>query len=183
MHMKAILTLIMVCAMLQTPEVPKRNALPDELYLQQQTDSSCTLCASTMMVRNALYSTGCEEWRQVDEADISVNAWCSDGLLWNWNYASCCGELTVTHMSLEGATQKQLQNILEEHPEGIVLYCGGAVHHGVFLTRYADGIFYCADPARGYAGTEIPLEDSLLGARIGGENAILAAVTAYWYVE
>ena len=181
--MKAILTLVMVCAMLQNPEVPKRDLVPDELYLQQQTGSSCTLCASTMMVRNVLYSMGCEDWLLVEEEDVSVNAWCSDGLLCQWNYPACCGDLKVLHKSLEGTTQKKLQQILLDHPDGIVVYCGGAVHHGVFLTRYEDGIFYCADPATGYAGTEIPLEDSLLGARLGSQSAILKAVTAYWYVD
>ena len=181
--MKAILTLIMVCAMLQTPEPPKPPQFPEGLYLQQETSTSCTLCASTMMVRSALYTRNCDGWECIEEEDIATPAWCGDGLLWNWCYTRNGTTILVSHTQLQGTTEESLNQILRDHPEGIVLYCGGAVQHGVFLTRYADGVFYCADPAVGYAGEEIPLEQSLLGTRLGKQSSILSAATAYWYVD
>lgn len=181
--MKTILTLVMVCAMFQPPQPPQHALLPQNLLLQQETPSTCTLCAGTMMVRNALYIRGCERWEDTAEDDVAAVAWSPKGLLWNWNYSLNCTTVCVGHETLTGVGEEVLCQILQDHPEGIVLYCGGTTHHGVFLTRYTDGIFYCSDPAVGYSGAEIALEDSLLGARLGSQNAILDAVSAYWYVE
>ena len=48
------------------------------------------------------------------------------------------------------------------------------VPHGVLLTEYRDGQFYCADPSE-YAGTGvIPIEEAW-GTRVENSNA-------YWYV-
>lgn len=181
--MKTIFTLVMIYAMLQPPQLPQQSLLPQELPLQQETPSSCTLCASTMMVRNTLYIRGCDKWKDTAEADIAPSAWSVDGLLWNWEYSPGCTSIAVGHKALSGVGEDRLCRVLMDHPEGIVLYCGGDTHHGVFLTRYTEGVFYCADPAVGYAGKEIPLEGSLLGVRLGNQSSILSAVTAYWYVE
>ena len=39
-----------------------------------------------------------------------------------------------------------LISLLEQHPEGIVLY-DRTQPHAVLLTDYTNGIFYCSDPA------------------------------------
>ena len=72
--------------------------------------------------------------------------------------------------------------LLEEHPEGIVLYCG-RLPHAVFLTDYADGMFYVADPAPYYAEGRIPLTEGWIGKCYGHDlDKILSSVTAYWSV-
>ena len=66
-----------------------------------------------------------------------------------------------------------LIDLLEEHPEGIMLHAA-CVPHGILLTEYKDGQFYCADPSE-YAGTGIiPIEEAW-GTRVENSNA-------YWYV-
>jgi uncharacterized protein YgiM (DUF1202 family) len=72
--------------------------------------------------------------------------------------------------------------LLQAHPEGIVLYCG-KVPHAVYLIRYQNGVFYCADTVKGFSGKQITLKASWLGAQYGSQAAILKNVTAYWYVE
>lgn len=89
----------------------------------------------------------------------------------------------VAQQGCSGITEEKLKEVLDNHPEGIVLYCGGNAPHAVFLTDYVDEVFYCADPAMGYAGKRIPLDESLLGDRHGRQTGILSAVSAYWYIS
>lgn len=179
--MKPLLCLIVVLQMLQFG-IPGKG-LPREIYLQQQDATSCTLCASTMMLRSFLYHHDDPNWDAVKEADVRPNAWTSEGLSWEWRYETGEYTLTVSHKSVSSLNQKELESILQEHPEGIVLYCGADTHHGVFLMECVDGQFYCADPASGYAGERILLSRSLLADRLGSKQGILDAVTDYWYVE
>ncbi len=156
---------------------------PDELYLQQEEGDSCTLCASTMMIRSCLYRGQAQVWDSVTEASVRRSAWTGAGLRWNWEFDVVNNSLTVVHMAHRGMDAETLRQYLREHPEGIVLYCGGEAPHAVFLTDCEKGIFYCADPAEGYAGTRIPLADSLLGRRHGNQEQILRAVTACWFIS
>lgn len=169
------LSLLPVCIVQASSEVPE--------YLTQEGSRTCTLCAATMMLRSCIYISGSDLWQQVSEASVSTTAWTSDGLYWNWNYCVDGNNMSVAQQGLSGITVDGLKAVLDTHPEGVVLYCGGAAPHAVFLTDYEDGTFYCADPAYGYSGSRIPLEQSLLGARHGDQGSILAAVCAYWYVD
>ena len=83
--------------------------------------------------------------------------------------------MTVSHDTLPGgeANKDILIDLLAEHPEGIMLHAA-CVPHGILLTEYKDGQFYCADPSE-YAGTGIiPIEEAW-GTRVENSNA-------YWYV-
>ena len=64
--------------------------------------------------------------------------------------------------------------VLAEHPEGIMLHAA-CVPHGILLTEYQDGQFYCADPSE-FAGTGIIPIEQAWGTRIENSNA-------YWYVS
>ena len=64
--------------------------------------------------------------------------------------------------------------VLAEHPEGIMLHAA-CVPHGILLTEYKDGQFYCADPSE-FAGTGIIPIEQAWGTRIENSNA-------YWYVS
>lgn len=161
--------------------VPQVQAEAPE-YLQQDTGNSCTLCASTMMIRSMISLAGSDNWQQVTESDVRYTAWTSAGLSWNWSYSVGEDTLTVGHADVNGMTLEQVENLLEIHPEGFVLYCGGNQPHAVFLTDVEDGIVYCADPAWGYAGNRIPVAESLLGKRHGDQSGVLADTTAYWYI-
>ena len=93
------------------------------------------------------------------------------GLPYNFSY----GEMTVGHDRLPGgqANEAVLIDLLEEHPEGIMLHAA-CVPHGILLTEYKDGQFYCADPSEYAEAGIIPIEEAW-GTRVENSNA-------YWYV-
>lgn len=126
---------------------------------------------------------GNDLWQQVTEDSVAAWAWTSEGMYWNWNYSIEENDISVAQRGCGGITADGLKEVLDNHPEGIVLYCGGSAPHAVFLTDYEGGTFYCADPAMGYAEKRIPLDESLLGDRHGGQASILSAVSAYWYIS
>ena len=83
--------------------------------------------------------------------------------------------MTVGHDRLPGgqANEVVLIDLLEEHPEGIMLHAA-CVPHGILLTEYKDGQFYCADPSEYAEAGIIPIEEAW-GTRVENSNA-------YWYV-
>ena len=158
-------------------EAADDGLFPEELYLQQDWRGTCTLCSATMMLRGWLYRHGSDAWQEVWESDVRQTAWCSEGLYWNWSYTVDGYEMRVAHASVSGISADTLEALLEEHPEGIALYCG-RYPHAVFITDVTDGVVYCADPS---GDGRTPIDESILNA-YGGQSAILRNVTAYWYI-
>lgn len=144
----------------------------DEVFLKQQQRGTCTLAATSMMLRRTAMLNGDENWNQITESSCREAFWLSGrGLPYNFSY----GDITVSHDTLPGgqANTQVLIDLLEEHPEGIMLHAA-CVPHGILLTSYEDGQFYCADPSE-YAGDGIiPIEEAW-GTRVENSNA-------YWYV-
>lgn len=174
---------VLVVALLPVSTVQAQTQLPEEIYLAQAGSRTCTLCSATMMLRSCIYIHGSDLWQQVTEADVGAYAWTSDGLYWNFGYKLEGESFRISQRGYSGITADELKEVLNTHPEGIVLYCGGSAPHAVFLTDYDADTFYCADPAMGYAGERMPLDQSLLGARHGNQENVLAAVCAYWYID
>ena len=130
------------------------------------------LAATSMMLRRTAMFNGDENCDQITESSCREAFWLSGrGLPYNFSY----GDITVSHDTLPGgqANTQVLIDLLEEHPEGIMLHAA-CVPHGILLTSYEDGQFYCADPSE-YAGEGIiPIEEAW-GTRVENSNA-------YWYV-
>ncbi len=167
----------------ETEDIPADEAgdgfaYPESLVIRQSRGGTCTLCSAAMMLRARLYRDGSSDWQAPDESSTANYGWCSEGLIWSWSYPAGDETLTVAHAFLSGVSEGELAALLDEHPEGIVLYCGH-LPHAVFLMGYEDGTFTCADPAW---GTVSSLAESSLGS-YGGQDSILANVTAYWYID
>ena len=176
--------LVLACLMMVSPTGLALTAaeLPEELFLYQQASGTCTLCSATMMIRSMLYINGHPQWSSVTEAGLKPMAWVRGvGLRWNFTYTLEDTTIEVAHSHVNGFTEESLIALLEEHPEGIVFYCGN-VPHAVFLTHYEDGVFYCAETVEVYSGESISLEDSWIGTKYGSQARILANATAYWYI-
>ena len=157
--------------------------LPDSIYLDQEGTSTCTLCSTAMMIRARMYLNGNSQWSSVTESGIRSVAWINGmGLRWKFTYERNGDKITVSHADLDGISVSDLKAILDDHPEGIVLYCGYQPH-AVFLTDYEGDTFYCADPTTDQSGKRIKLVDSWLGHGYGTQERILNNVTAYWYVS
>lgn len=145
-----------------------------EVFIKQKMVDSCTLCSAAMMIRRALIMKGDPNWASYTESKVATKAW-SDGLFWNFEVNG----IKVTRDSLSGtAAQKKsyLINMLNQHPEGIVLYYSGdkPQPHAVLLTEYTNGKFYCAEPWGGKPEGVIPLSDAIA---VTASNADVV-----WYV-
>lgn len=160
------------------------HEFPQDFYLSQNERDTCTLCSATMMIRSALYQKNDARWSEVTEAKLRPVAWWkNDGLLHTFSYALDDTFINVNFQhTVNGISAASLKQVLNQHPEGIALYCGKAPH-AVFLIGYEGDTFYCAETAQGYSGKAIPLSSSTLGRRYGSQNDILKNVTGYWYVS
>lgn len=149
--------------------------LPDidesQVFIKQARSSgTCTLASTAMMLRRAAILSGDADWAKIDEASCRSAFW-RGGLPYKFSY----GDFSVDHAWLPGGTANRevLAQVLAQHPEGVVILSYGA-HHGVLLTDYTDGVFYCADPAPSVPAGRMPI-DQAWGTRV--ENS-----RAYWYL-
>ena len=186
-----IVAFIMVFGLLQSTStsipVEASTSLSNEIYLSQEGTSTCTLSSAAMMLRSCMYLSGSEDWRSITESGIRSIAWKEgSGLRWGFTYDSNGNSITVSYSSVsDGISVSSLKSILNNHPEGIVLYCGNLLPrpHAVFVTDYEGDTFYCADPIASYSGKRISLSSSYLGKNCGSQSGVLNNVTAYWYVS
>jgi len=149
--------------------------LPDidetQVFIKQERSSgTCTLASAAMMLRRAAILSGDESWAAIDEASCRSAFW-RGGLPYDFSYE----DFTVGHGWLPGgaANRDYLAGVLAQHPEGVVILSYGA-HHGILLTDYTDGVFYCADPAPSVPSGRMSI-DQAWGTRV--ENS-----SAYWYL-
>ena len=154
---KRLLILAMVAACLLVC-IPQANAdplpeLPADLYLTQNVAGTCTLCSAAMMIRASLYQHNNSNWATVTENGLRKDAW-MEGVGLKWSFSHKIGNTTVKvgHKNVSGMTVQALKELLDEHPEGIVLYCG-KLPHAVYLTGYVGDEFYCADTVKGISET------------------------------
>ena len=175
---KRILSFILAALML-TALIPSALAATVEdinqpsVFLKQERRGTCTLVSAAMMLRRTAMLRGDADWAKITEASCRSAFWLSGrGLPYHFSYRG----ITVDNQRLPGgkANQKVLIDTLAKHPEGIVLHASG-VPHGILLTDYTDGVFYCADPAQGLPEGRIPVTKAY-GTRV--ENS-----TSYWYAS
>ncbi len=186
-RLKSIMIFLLIVALL-IAYVPQKEAnaatsLPNSIYLAQQGSTTCTLCSATMMLRSRMYLSGNSDWSKITESATRSTAWIDgQGLRWSFTYSIGGSSMTVAHKSVSGISVSSLKSILNNHPEGIVLYCG-KLPHAVFLTDYEGDTFYCADTVSSYSGIRRTLGSSYLGKKYGSQATILSNVTAYWYIS
>ena len=182
-----VVALVLVCLLTCVPYTPAQAALPSlpsSFFLTQNVNNTCTLCSAAMMIRSAMYINGNSNWAAVTENALRPKAW-YNGVGLSWFFSHTVGDTTVTvsHTAVSGGvTIEKLKQILDKHPEGIVLYCG-KLPHALFLTGYSGDVFYCADTVKGISGKQVTLKQSWLGFKYGSQAAVLKNVTAYWYVS
>lgn len=178
------LALILACLLAYIPQSQAAQApnLPNEMFLTQQVSGTCTLCSAAMMLRSSMYLHGNDDWTTVTENSLRGDAWVN-GVGLKWSFSHKVGDTTVKvgREVVSGISVRALKEVLDQHPEGVVLYCG-KLPHAVFLTGYDGDVFYCADTVKGISERQVPLNQSWLGVKYGSQSAILKKVTAYWYV-
>lgn len=166
-------------------EANAATSLPNSIFIQQGYSGTCTLAAATMMLRARMYLSGNSAWSSITENSLLPVAWINGtGLRHSFTYNINGNSMSVAHSLTSGISISSLKSLLNNHPEGIVLYCGN-LPHAVFVTDYEGDTFYCADSAGGnYSGNRRTLASSLLGNYYEwSQTKILANTTAYWYVS
>lgn len=132
----------------------------ESVYIRQSGDGMCTLASATMVLRNAAYLSGEEDWELITEDAVRSSAWMEGvGLLWDFSYDG----RRMIEEDVSGTDE--LKDLLAEHPEGIAAY-DSSWPHAIFMTDYDEesGTFYCADPAEGTPVGRIPVNESLIRA-------------------
>lgn len=171
--LSVVLTVIMMLSLAPAALAATMDDInQDQVFLKQERNGTCTLASTAMMLRRTAMLRGDQDWASITEASCREAFWTSGrGLPYKFEYEG----MTVNHGRLPGgeANRQILIDMLAEHPEGFVLHAPG-VPHGILLTDYTDGVFYCADPAQNVAVGRVPI-DQAHGTRV--ENSY-----AYWYV-
>lgn len=166
------LTLLLLAAVTSSVLAAELPSIDDpQVFIKQgRSSGTCTLASTAMMLRRAAILSGDENWDQITEDSCRAAFW-RGGLPYEFSY----GETDIGHGWLPGgaANREVLAGILAQHPEGVVILSYSA-HHGVLLTDYTDGVFYCCDPAPSVPAGRTPI-DQAWGTRV--ENS-----AAYWYI-
>ena len=144
-------------------------------YFKQSRGGTCTLASAAMMLRRRAYFDGLDGWVDVTENSIKSTAW-AGGLSHSFTYnAMHVGYATLP--SGKAAKTEALIRILQEHPEGIVLY-DRSQPHAVLLTDYTNGVFYCSDPANGVSAGRVPPASRSQGRPATGTSLPTPTTTA-----
>ena len=152
----------------------------DDVYLTQSVAHTCTLIAATMMLRNYSCQRG-SPYLQVTDTGVGNFAWTKQyGLSQNFTI----GQVSVTcNADIRTCEDKKayLINVLQYHPEGVVIYDTGAPH-AIWLFGYDEDadIFYCADTINRNGGHAIPLDESII--RGATQQDKINTIDKIWYV-
>ena len=123
-------------------------------YFKQSRGGTCTLASAAMMLRRRAYFDGLDGWVDVTENSIKSTAW-AGGLSHSFTYnAMHVGYATLP--SGKAAKTEALIRILQEHPEGIVLYDRSQPH-----------------AANGVSAGRVPLSSASIS---------IAGASCYWYI-
>ena len=150
------------------------------VYVTQTRKHTCTLVATTMMLRNyaSLRGAPCGV---VDAAALSKFCWTK-----RWGLAQhfIVGQVEVSsNADIRKAPDKK-QYLIEQlqlHPEGIVIYDTG-MPHAIYLFGYDpdSDIFYCADTVNSRGGRPIRLEQSIIRGETQADK--IKTIDKIWFV-
>ncbi|MCF0104852.1 MAG: hypothetical protein HUJ51_05670, partial [Eggerthellaceae bacterium] len=68
--------------------------LPDEIYLKQDTDHTCTLCFNAMMFRARMYLSHDDYWQTITEEELCKSTW-YDGMAPSYTFSIATSNISV----------------------------------------------------------------------------------------
>ena len=164
----------------------KDPGYPSSLYLlQPYGEPSCTLYSNTMMIRARAWLAGRSDWASITSAGVEAVGWIPGaGQRSTFTYTVNGMTFTSTQKYVNGLTVASLQAILNEHPEGICIYCVDVnPPHAQWVTDIENGEVYGSDSSGLVTAGRKPLWNSYLGSVHGNSTtAVLAGVTSYWCI-
>lgn len=139
-------------------EAASFNDINNSSVFIKGTSGRCTLASAVMMVRRTAMATGNTGWANITENSMKSSAWIDgQGLRRSFSYSGISVKHAYLSSNIDNASE--LRDILNNHPEGIVLY-NADYPHAILLTDYTNGIFYCADPDLGPSKGRIPITEA-----------------------
>ncbi len=193
-HLMAIMSGLLVCTVVLAfcSSALASTAIPDNVYIEQAETLSCTLASATMMIRARAALSGYVNYGSITEASVGTDSvWTARGLAGSFTHNFDGNSVSVSQKVSGGLSFPEVKNLLDQHPEGIVLYYVGYnadrtfnwyKSHAVLATDYEGDTIYCADPGVN-PGVRITLESSRLGQLAGNQSQILSVLYCYWYVS
>ena len=181
--MSFVLALVLLLGSL--PAAAAVSITDGDVFLTQQTNYTCTLVSSVMMLRRKAILDGDAAWSDITEPAVRTRAWSGAGLLWNFTYNGL--SVTTRHLDSNGirgleAKRAYLLDMLAQHPEGVVIYNHDRPH-AVLLTDYDSetDTFYCADPGKRTNPGRTPLSAATIPG--SGQEGKLNGIHQIWYIS
>lgn len=152
----------------------------EDVYQTQTIAHTCTLIAATMMLRNYSCQRG-SPYEQVTETGVGHFAWTKQ---WGLSQEFKIGQVQVTcNADIQNCIDKKayLINVLQYHPEGVVIYDTGAPH-AIWLFGYDQDTdtFYCADTITRTGGHAITLAESIIRGETQQDK--INTIDKIWYI-
>jgi hypothetical protein len=145
----------------------------------------CILTATKMMIRRSMIMSGKGDWNKVTNKKLRKSATIFGLLLNSFKYDSEGTVFWVDSGSFTGKSDKarikEIENLLREHPEGIVVHGTNAAStgtHGVLAVKVEDGVIFAADSSR---NTGLNNKGIQKWKRTTMLNP--GKVTKYWYIS
>ena len=165
-----IFLFVSFCALLNLPPAYAKSIDDSDVFLTQNTNYTCTLSSAAMMLRRRAILDN-ENWQGITENSLRATAWIEGvGLRRSFSFNG----ISVGRGYFSNVVQ-ELIAMLNEHPEGIVVYNTSQLH-AILVTDYDNttGNFFCADPM--LPSGRIPVASSTLSG--GDLQSKLAGVSA-----
>ena len=180
---KKLTLTVLVCLLLAigfSGQAEYLGSVPEDgIFVVQSEKHTCTLIATTMMLRNYAYQRD-SIYEMVTESAVRDCGWNNRGLLWDFTIGSV--QVHCDH-GISGSRDKKtyLIEALKEHPEGIVIYDAN-MPHAVWLFGYDEDadIFYCGDTTTAVAGRQIELSECILRGKTQEEK--ISRIDRIWFV-
>ena len=161
-------------------------SVPDSVYVKQQESVTCTLAAATNMIRARFYLSDNDDWQNVTESSVHPVGWTNGmGLNGEFTYSYNGNSAHLSMGTVSSMSVASLKWLLDEHPEGVVIYSQSPEMHAVMVTDYVGDTFYCVDSDRNdnVPLGRIPLASTLILGRYGSQANILAHIQQYWVIS
>ena len=177
-HLKKVIAALL-CSAVMTEPIAMMNTEAatfdqintDDVFVNQNTDVTCTLASNVMMLRRAAIMLGDPKWMTIteDKCRYDYGLWTSGGMLCDYTFYGTTKNIVVVNDAIRyvvGTNGRQsikqyLIDMLRKHPEGIVYY-DYDIPHAILLTDYVaeEDMFYCSDPNKGTPTKRVPITNS-----------------------
>ena len=177
-HLKKVIAVLLCGAVMTAPTAVMNTEAAtfaqintENVFVNQNTDYTCTLASNVMMLRRAAIMLGDPKWMTIteDKCRYDYGLWASGGMVCDYTFYGTTKNITVVNDAVRyvvGTNSRQsikqyLIDMLKKHPEGIVYY-DYDIPHAILLTDYAaeEDMFYCSDPNKGTPTKRVPITNS-----------------------